>query len=153
MVVSPLFISNEIVMNIYEVERQLPNGFHDAFLKSVAIDYIKGTAVLEIEAWTGKMSEPLKRERYRGGRLNFSGLIGFVSDLPNNSFLSGESTGLGISLSPEGDVPKPFIKVARTDVSQEVFFASFYFEDCSSFLSIAATNCAWDFLTEEREIY
>jgi hypothetical protein len=63
----------------------LPNGFHDAQVTSVGIDYVKREARLLIDLWVGELrsdNEEL-REAYRKGELRLSGLLYWVIEPPH----------------------------------------------------------------------
>jgi len=42
-------------MNLEDIENGLPNGFHDAFLQRVIIDYAKREATLNVSVWVGEV--------------------------------------------------------------------------------------------------
>jgi hypothetical protein len=69
-------------MNVFDAASTLPNGLHDAVLKNCAIDFAKGTARLDLDAWVGDLDSPKaeERERYEPVELCLSGLIYFHID-------------------------------------------------------------------------
>lgn len=69
-----------MLMTLEELADTLPNGFHDAQVSSLSIDYIKREARLLIDLWVSDSpsdSEEL-REAYRKGELKLSGLLYWV---------------------------------------------------------------------------
>ena len=56
-------------MTFEELDNELPNGFHDAQLHSVRIDYVRGTMTLHMSFWVGDLNGPNKEntglESYR----------------------------------------------------------------------------------------
>ena len=74
-------------MNIEEISQTLPNGFHDAYLQSLWINYAKHEAVFALELWVGDLnSEDLaKREAYKHGRLKLEGFLYCVIEPPDIS--------------------------------------------------------------------
>ena len=40
-------------MTLTDVDRELPNGFHDANLLRFAVDYAKATLSLDLDLWVG----------------------------------------------------------------------------------------------------
>jgi hypothetical protein len=65
-----------------EVERLLPNGFHDALLRRLSVDYEASVLRLEIEFWIGDMADEERREIYRPGRVTVTGLGFLIIDNP-----------------------------------------------------------------------
>src|SRR5690242_1125029 len=65
------------------IEAQLPNGFHDGVLLSMAVDFSARVLTFEIEFWIGDM-ESARREVYRAGRVEVSGLGFVIIDPPGD---------------------------------------------------------------------
>ena len=63
-------------MTLEELADTLPNGFHDAQVSSVSIDYVKREARLLMDLWVGDLSSQNEEERqvYRSGELRRSQL-------------------------------------------------------------------------------
>ena len=63
-------------MTLTDVDRQLPNGFHDAYLLRFAADYAKATLTLDLNLWIGTPDGRTadERERYKPGRIRITGL-------------------------------------------------------------------------------
>jgi hypothetical protein len=71
-------------MNLEEIDESLPNGFHDAWLVGLEIDYVHGIAVFKTNVLIGLPDEPVEmRDRYRLGTLRFSGVSFVVVDPPD----------------------------------------------------------------------
>jgi hypothetical protein len=80
--------------SLSSVADQLPNGFHDAELKFLAVDMALHVAIIEGEAWVAEDGPP---EVYRPYRLTLSGLRSLVlPDIP-------EFCGLGDKWQREFD--------------------------------------------------
>ena len=60
-------------MTIEEIETNLPNGFHDAVLKKINIDYVSYEADLEIKVGLSNFKESKRRLSHR--QINFIWLI------------------------------------------------------------------------------
>jgi hypothetical protein len=74
-------------MTVDELERTLPNGFHDAVLENIAIDYRQRRAEIAVSVEIG---DEKSGEVYRRGRLVVEGLFFFSIDLPHNLIASLE---------------------------------------------------------------
>jgi hypothetical protein len=82
-----------------ELERSLPNGFHDAELTSLHVDYAKREAIvgLNIDFSTPEATGGSEEESYRPGRVVFSGLHFIAIDPPAPGY-----EYLGVSLIDSG---------------------------------------------------
>jgi hypothetical protein len=74
-------------MTLEELEATLPNGLHDAEVKSVLIDYVERRATMELSVWVGDMSDlPATREAYKDGSLTISGLLFVAVEPPDPNY-------------------------------------------------------------------
>jgi hypothetical protein len=64
-------------MTLDAVARQLPSGFHDTFLRRLAIDYVKQQAVLDLSVSVGDpdATSHEEREAYRRAQVVISDFI------------------------------------------------------------------------------
>lgn len=69
-------------MTIDELESELPNGLHDALLRTFSSDPAERRAEFVIDVWLGDLhsAETAERERYRPARLELVGLAYLVAD-------------------------------------------------------------------------
>jgi hypothetical protein len=69
-------------VNIEELEAALPNGLHDALLRSFSSDPAQRRADFVMDVWLGDLhsSVPAERERRRPARLELLGLAYLVLD-------------------------------------------------------------------------
>ena len=70
--------------SLVEIDRTLPNGFHDSEVRAYKLDFVKRTAMFEIDVWVGDLdaATPDGRELYRAGLLVVSGLAFCKVDAP-----------------------------------------------------------------------
>lgn len=74
-------------MTLEELENTLPNGLHDAEVKKLNVDYEQRNLAIDVDIWVGKMTDsPQKREAYRKGRIEISGLLFLVMEPPDPSY-------------------------------------------------------------------
>ena len=75
-------------MRLEEIDRMLPNDFHDAYLEKLTIDYAAAKAVFDLDLLFGVPDgkNEFEREAYRKGRLQLSNLIYCIIEppLPNS---------------------------------------------------------------------
>jgi hypothetical protein len=71
-------------MTLEELENTLPNGLHDAEVQRISVDYARHSLALELAIWVGSMDDPPeRREAYKTGRLEISGLVFLVMEPPD----------------------------------------------------------------------
>jgi hypothetical protein len=126
------------VVTILEIEQSLPNGLHDAEVRKIEIDYGHRKATFDLAVWVGDMDDPPeRREAYKNGRLNVSGLLFMVMEAPDARYPYKNSTDLNIDGC---DMSKGIDKDLLDSLPTEAFVRSFFVNDWNSFIHIAATN-------------
>ena len=117
-----------------DLERSLPNGFHDAELLSLHVDYADGQATVELNVDTGD-SEGLADtvEVYRRARVRFLGLKLFAVDPP------GTAGPFVISTVAAGSGDPPTAKV-EPHLPADCFLVWFFLTSFNSFVRIAAKD-------------
>ena len=74
-------------MTLDELSRSLPNGFHDAELKTLSLDFIGRQARLGLEIWIAAYPEvPGELEAYRPAEVRLSGLYYWLAEPPDDSY-------------------------------------------------------------------
>jgi hypothetical protein len=72
-------------MTLTELCATLPNGLHDAFLKSVTLDYRHRKATIALDVWVGDLhaASDDEREAYRPAKVALTGLAFWVCEPPS----------------------------------------------------------------------
>ena len=127
-------------MTIDELEQSLLNGFHDAFIRTIRLDYARRTASMEMSIWVDDLDEsPEFRELYRDAVLEFEGMQSVILDPPDPGYPYAEPKPLWVDFaSGPPDPPIP----ALTLLPKGCFVARFYVRDWNSFVSVAATSAS-----------
>jgi len=137
-------------MTLEELERTLPNGLHDAEVQGIAVDYRQRKLTLEVAVWVGDMGDPPeRREAYRNGRIEISGLLFFVMEPPDPKY-PFQTSGLtvdGCDMRENLD-----IELLRS-VSADSFFRSFWVNEWNAFIHIAAKSADLVWMNEGGIIY
>jgi hypothetical protein len=117
-------------MTIEEIEETLPNGFHDANLRKIEIDYAKGEVKVEVSVWIGDLesSDEELREKKRDGRLMVSGLQFCMIERPDSRYPYQEAGSLWIADSNEG------------------FIHYFFINNWNSFIILAAKDARFEWI-------
>src|SRR5262245_32870453 len=84
-------------MTLREIDASLPNGFHDAEISSIRLDFLSRRAALDREIWIGDSLRGA-RETYRAGRLELSGVAYFAIDPPDQRYRFAEPGAICIDL-------------------------------------------------------
>ena len=84
-------------MSLEELENTPPHGLHDAEVQRSAVDYEHRKVTFALAVWVGDMDDPPeRREAYKSGRLEITGLISLVMEPPNARYAFRISSKLKI---------------------------------------------------------
>ncbi len=127
-------------MTLDGIDRALPNGFHDAFLRELAIDYVRRQARLRLDLSVGDPAAPNEadREAYRPAAVLISELHWCIIEPPATT-VEGRSkhTGLGIDAGPVSGLPsRPTLPAAPAGA----FVWWFFVRDWNAFIYVAAND-------------
>ena len=86
-------------MNIFDIAQSLPNGFHDAELASMCLNYMDRTARLNLVLWVGDLEDGTQREMYRSAVVRLSGVAYCIIDPPDPAYPFGAAEPLTIDLT------------------------------------------------------
>jgi hypothetical protein len=127
-------------MTLDELDHQLPNGFHDAELHDLKIDYVHRTMTLRLAIDFGNPDGP-KREDYRLGELLVTDLFFCSIDPPDPNH--GNMPG-GSPLSVSGDKATADtlhnMEAIIRNIPSGASCYSFFVYDWNSFITIAARD-------------
>jgi len=89
-------------VTLNELEAQLPNGFHDALLRSHSSEPGEQRAEFVLDVWVEDLdsSVMLEREPYRPAHLELFGLAYLVVDEPDPAYLAKSGAPLRIDACP-----------------------------------------------------
>ncbi|HEX5704806.1 MAG TPA: hypothetical protein VFX97_16525 [Pyrinomonadaceae bacterium] len=128
-------------MTIEEVLESLPNGLHDAYLRSINIDYAERTAELQLDIWIGDMSlDEEAREARRQVLLKLSGLCYFVVEAPDPKYTFHEAKPLWIDAGGESPATEGSTKLPETPEGAFTFWM--FVHDWNAFIHVAAMQAA-----------
>jgi hypothetical protein len=138
-------------MDLAELEATLPNGFHDAILETLAIDFNRNVATLSMSLWIGLLEPTVPQAGrtpvMRRCRLSLDGLA-FLAIDPPRQLVSPEGgvNVSGESLSALSDVNLP-------PVAKDVFVYAFYACDWNSLIYVAAREVVLDWMESEEDAW
>jgi len=124
-------------VNLEELEANLPNGLHDALLRTCDSDVKKRRAEFILDVWVGNLhsSETSERERRRRARLEFIGLAYLVIDDPDPRYQVTDGSPVQIDTCAPDDDPE---RAARVPLGG--FAGRFFVTDWNSFIHFAAVE-------------
>ena len=122
-------------MTLDELAATLPNGFHDAHVAGVHIDYTSRVMTLDVDLWIGSDSEP---EARRPVRLVLNGLQFCVIEPPDTNYDYASAKALWTSdvVEPPSHVKLP------TPRDPNAFIGSFFVNQWNAFIHLAATDAS-----------
>jgi hypothetical protein len=132
-------------MTLTDIDRELPNGFHDAYLLRFAVDYAKAAMTLDLNLWIGTPDgrTPEDRERYKPCRVRIAGLAWCVI-APPDGIIRPNPRGFRVDAGPVSDLETPPILPAAPD---GVFSWWFFVQEWNASLYVAGRSAAleWKF--------
>jgi hypothetical protein len=129
-------------MTLEQLEDSLPNGFHDADIESITVDYVSKSAVLRMNLWTGDLdaANEQEREACRRAELHLSDLVYFVIEPPDSKSDFKKKGGVWVTAGRHEEGKAPLPPVAAELLPAGGFAHWFFVIDWNSFISVAAMN-------------
>ena len=122
-------------MTIDELESELPNGLHDAYLRTFSSDPAAKRAEFTLDLWIGDLhsSEVSERECRRSARLELLGLAYLVIDVPDPRYPLADGSRVQIDSCAADDDPE-----RRRLVPEGGFAGRFFVTEWNAFIHFAA---------------
>jgi hypothetical protein len=138
-------------VTLEELENSLPNGFHDAEIERISVDYQRSLLVIELRFFVGDLVAPIDmREAYRPAVLTLSGVQFLAIDPPDARYPFSESGPLRIdACDATKNLDANLVKTLPTNS----FSRSFFVAEWNAFIHIAASSAAieWTAPVEYRK--
>ncbi len=133
-------------MTMDELAASLPNGFHDARLSTLSVDYSNREAVLNLDIWVGNLRAKADddRETYRQAQISLSGLLFWVSEPPDAAYPYQHDGPLMIDVGAMQDFAKP-ASITLPPIPNDAFANWIFVRDWNAFIFLAAKGArlAW----------
>ena len=126
-------------VTLEQLEEELPNGLHDAQIRSITRDFENGTITLEVRILTGLPHDPPeKRNAYRNGSITFIGVTVFVIEAPeaSSAFLAPGTVYFNVRRTDLGSLPAGV--VGKLKPGNDMY--SFFVLDWHSDIHLAASD-------------
>lgn len=136
-------------MTLDELAASIPNGFHDACLSTISIDYTKREVQLILDIWVADdVERPEEIETYRVAEVTLTGLAYWVSEPPDARSLFLEPGALWIDSGPLDTLErKDSLHLPPTPAGA---FANWIFvRDWNAFIYVAAEDARLEWLGDK----
>jgi hypothetical protein len=129
-------------MTLEDIAAELPNGFHDAFLRRLTIDYADRRATPVLNVWVGDVAATTdaEREAYRPVTITISSLLWCIIESPRAE-RDGDADGLWIDAGPVSSLKS---KPAIPTVPDDAFAWWTFVRERNAFIYIAGTDASLD---------
>jgi hypothetical protein len=137
-------------VQLVEIENSLPNGFHDAFLESVDVDYVSKRAEIKLRLCTGDpdASTENEREAYRRANLELLDLVYLVIEGPDPKSKYAETKALWIDGGEVKSDSLPAMPVPVEQLPSGAFAYWFFVRDWNSFIHVSARDARLQWSSE-----
>lgn len=127
-------------MTIEEIANTLPNGFHDAQIKGIGINYIEREVTMDLELW---VSDSVKdnSEDYREADMKLLGLLFLVMEPPDPRYDFQEKKPLWVDAMPL-EASKSTATQLPVVLPEKAFTYSFFVHDWNAFIHVAAMDAS-----------
>jgi hypothetical protein len=127
-------------MTFEELDQALPNGFHDAMVRTITVDYAEQTAVIAMHLLVGIPGGP-RPDEYRQATLKVSGLCYFWIEPPDAAypFLRGGSP-IDVAGYPDDPEAFPALNALLPVMPKDTTCFRFFVHNWNSFIHIAARD-------------
>jgi hypothetical protein len=134
-------------MTLQDLAQTLPNGFHDAELRRLEMDYVRRILRFDLVVWIGSMDDPLTRELYRPARLILDNVAFFVIEPPDTRYPSSEPGPIRIDAG-DGQPRQSASKVPQAPAGTSMSWV--YLEQLNGFLLFAAGDASLEWTGPEE---
>jgi hypothetical protein len=131
-------------MTLEELADTLPNGFHDAQVSGISLDYLKREASFTLDIWVGDSSSQNERAReaYRSAELKLSGLLYCAIEPPDASYPYAESGKLWVDAGAlESADFRPSVQLPES-LPDGAFACWFFVQGWNSFIYVGAMEAS-----------
>jgi hypothetical protein len=124
------------IVTIKELEHKFPNGFHDSLLIGITVDFVSGSARIELDVDCDDPDPNI----YTRIKLRLTGLSLFVVDPPDVRIPFSYSDSIDTSGYETSDDRLPSLSSYREHAPAGSFFYSFFLPHWNCSVHVAATN-------------
>lgn len=137
-------------MTLDTIAAHLPNGFHDALLRRIAVDYVDRRATLALDVCVGDPDAEIdaQREAYRPAIVTILGLLRCIIEAPDaDGYYGYYSDGLWIDAGPMSTLKR---KMPIPALPHDAFAWWIFVRQWNAFIYIAGTEASLEWQDEQR---
>jgi hypothetical protein len=126
-------------MTFEELDQRFPNGFDDAEILGLTVDYQSRTATLQISL-RGNLPNSPYRDQYRQAKLTARDFYYLSIEPPDSDHLRPQGPQITVDGLPEDPANFPLFEHLKLTLPAGAFCCRFYVHDWNSFIHLAAKN-------------
>lgn len=132
-------------MTFEELDQALPNGFHDAKIQKLVVDYVQRSATMTMHLWIGT-PHSANRDEYRQATLAISGVCYYSTEPPDPKYPFLRGSSITVAGYPEDAEKFPALNGLLAAMPKGVTCYRFFVHEWNSFIHIAAKDIQfeWD---------
>ena len=134
-------------MTFEQLDHDLPNGFHDAEIQKVIVDYAEHSAIIIMRLLVGT-PHSANSDEYRPATLKISGLYYYSIDLPNPKYPFVRGAAINVAGCPEDPQTFPDLNSLLAMMPKGVTCYRFFVHEWNSFIHIAANDVQFSWLED-----
>lgn len=134
-------------MTFEELDRKFPNGFDDAEITSLQLDYQHRTAELHLNL-RGNPPDSPNRNEYQRAVLLLNGFYYVVIEPPDADHLWYPQRSIQVNGYPEDVSQFPLFGHLKPKLSRDAFCCRLYVHDWNSFIHVAARDAQLSWVGE-----
>lgn len=137
-------------MTLQELDNLLPNGLHDAEVKSLKLDYVARTAEFDMDVWVGDLhSKDLDvREKYRPALLVLSGLQFCTIEPPDTKYPFADAEAVTIERGSMDGLKLPPTIPLPEGLPENSFTNWLFVQEWNAFIYVCAFDARLDWKDE-----
>ena len=135
-------------MTFGEVAASLPNGFHDAELQRLEMNYVDRTLRFDLVVWIGSMDDSQRRELYRPARLTLDDVAFLAIDAPDVNYPWLKAGRIRIDAA-EGQPPQSSSTLPAAPAGMQT--AWMYLEELNRLLLFSARSASLEWTGPEED--
>lgn len=135
-------------MTFEELDALYPNGFVDAEIGSLSLDYHNHTAELQLNLRGNSCDSP-NHDEYQRAVLLLRGFYYFVIKEPDSDHLWYPEGPVQVNGYPEDASQFPLFQLLKPKLSDGAFCCRFYVHDWNSFIHVAARDAQFSWVEGE----
>jgi hypothetical protein len=134
-------------MTFEELDKRFPNGFVDAEIHGLNLDYRTRTATIQLNL-SGNLTDSTDRDVYERAVLTIRPFYYLSIDPPDSDHLPSQWPKITVDGLPEDTAQFPLFENLKSTFPAAMFCCRFYVHDWNSFIHIAARDAEFSWIED-----